>query len=297
MCGTTTTNGTVKKGTSSLVKPKFGPGMLLQHEDLDALHTYTRDLNRLLFSSLFGCGVICGLEVEAGEDCGKATLTVKAGVALNCTGDPLHVPKAETLTVDEDCDVEPGSEFWVLLCPAMKCCGPRQSMCACDDEEPSTACTRERYGYEIRVVEEEPGCACRCKRPTEGATTGDTTGSNLLTGCVDCGDCHKDHYDAKCKCACDSCEGGGCDCVVLALVGYDGTAWDVDYRVRRLIRPALIKDRLAVAPKALENEELEANAQGLSIGNTRLGQRKAASTSAPVKPAVKAVKSLKKSTV
>jgi hypothetical protein len=44
------------KGTSKLVRPRFGPGMLLQHEDLELLNTYTRDLSRLLFGSLFGWG-------------------------------------------------------------------------------------------------------------------------------------------------------------------------------------------------------------------------------------------------
>ena len=48
------------KGTSTLVRPKFGPGMLLQADDLDSLTTYTRELNRLMFRSLFGCGVVCG---------------------------------------------------------------------------------------------------------------------------------------------------------------------------------------------------------------------------------------------
>ena len=70
-----------KPGTSTLVRAKFGPGMLLQHEDLEQLNLYTRDLSRLMFQSLFGCGVICGLVVGTKEDCGKLNVTVGAGVA------------------------------------------------------------------------------------------------------------------------------------------------------------------------------------------------------------------------
>jgi hypothetical protein len=53
-------------GTSTLTRATFSPGMLLQHADLEQLNSYTRDLSRLLFKSLFGCGVICGLKVESG---------------------------------------------------------------------------------------------------------------------------------------------------------------------------------------------------------------------------------------
>ena len=44
-----------KPGLSTLVRPKFGPGMLLQHEDLESLNTYTRELNRLIASDASLC--------------------------------------------------------------------------------------------------------------------------------------------------------------------------------------------------------------------------------------------------
>ena len=43
-----------KGGISTLVRTKFGPGMLLQHEDLEQLNSYTRDLSRLMFRSFLG---------------------------------------------------------------------------------------------------------------------------------------------------------------------------------------------------------------------------------------------------
>ena len=74
------------RGTSTLVHAKFGPGMLLQHEDLEQLNIYTRELNRLMFRSLFGCGVVCGLVVGTDVKCGKVSVTVGSGLALDCQG-------------------------------------------------------------------------------------------------------------------------------------------------------------------------------------------------------------------
>jgi hypothetical protein len=72
------------KALSTLVRPKFGPGMLLEHGDLELLPAYTRELNRMMFRSLFGCGVVCGLRVDASEHCGKVRVTVECGLAIDC---------------------------------------------------------------------------------------------------------------------------------------------------------------------------------------------------------------------
>ena len=80
-------------GLSTLVRPKFGPGMLLQHYDLELLNSHTRELSRLLIRSFFGCGVVCGLKVAAtAEECGGVIVQVETGVALTSGGDPVHVP-------------------------------------------------------------------------------------------------------------------------------------------------------------------------------------------------------------
>jgi len=141
-----------KKDTSTLVRAVFGPGMLLQHDDLEQLNTYTRDLSRLLFRSFFGCGVVCGLVVTAGPECGKIYVTVKAGLALDCSGDPIYVPRDERLVLDENCSPDLTDPLWVVLCRTQKCCAPRTSMCSCDDDGASSECTRERDCFEIRVV-------------------------------------------------------------------------------------------------------------------------------------------------
>src|SRR5829696_9134724 len=111
-----------KKDYSTLVRAKFGPGMLLQHDDLEQLNSYTRDLSRLMFRSFFGCGVVCGLVVAPADKdkCGKLGITVSAGLALNCSGDPVYVPKDVSLAIDENCDSDLPSELWVVLCGTTK---------------------------------------------------------------------------------------------------------------------------------------------------------------------------------
>src|SRR5262245_20000873 len=144
------------KGTSTLVRAKFGPGMLLQHEDLEQLNIYTRELNRLMFRSLFGCGVVCGLVVSTETKCGKVTVTVGSGLALDCQGDPIYLPKSQSLVLDEECDPNLDGPLWVVLCGTEKCCAPRTPMCSSDEDESPSACTRERDGYEIRIVRDRP---------------------------------------------------------------------------------------------------------------------------------------------
>src|SRR5215831_16424380 len=170
-------NGTLasKKDTSTLVRAIFEPGMLLQHEDLDQLNAYTRDLSRLLFRSFFGCGVVCGLVVHADkDDCGRPSVFVDPGLALNCNGDPIYVPKEQSLLIDENCNPNIPSTLWVVLCGSVKCCGPRTSICSPDDEEPKPVCTRERDCFEIKIVKDDPKCVCRCPEPKSGGDQGTT---------------------------------------------------------------------------------------------------------------------------
>src|ERR1041385_1269310 len=94
----------VHKGTSTLERARFGPGMLLRHDDLEMLNTYTRDLSRLMFQSFFGCGVVCGLIVSAKSDCGKLRINVPSGLALGCYGDPVYVPVDDSFLTKEKLD-------------------------------------------------------------------------------------------------------------------------------------------------------------------------------------------------
>jgi hypothetical protein len=236
----------IHKAMSTLVWPKFGPGMLLEHGDLELLPAYTRDLNRMMFRALFGCGVVCGLKVDAVEHCGKVRITVECGLAIDCEGDPVYVPKAQVFDLDGECDTKVEGPLWVVLCGTSKCCAPRTSMCACDDDEAPPVCTRERDAFEIRVVDAAIGCGCLEPR----------TGAIRDTSCK-CADpslpCYQNHYDGVCGCKddgdCDCCD---CDCIVLARVDATGDArkpWKADHGVRRFVRPVLMRDPLVEAER------------------------------------------------
>jgi hypothetical protein len=249
------------KGDSTLVRPRFGPGMLLQHEDLEGLGSYPRDLSRLLFRSFFGCGVVCGLVVETEVRCGKVYVTVGAGLALGCSGDPIHVPKDHHFAIDEECDPNLPTPLWVVLCGTTKCCAPRPSGCGDDDEAPSV-CTRERDGFEIRIVRERPACACGCPEIWTGnppSTTPPQTGGGddrfvaappeprvRDCSCVEPTDlCYADHYAGRCGCTCGDCSDCDCQCVLLARldrIDEQQRFWRADHKVRRFIRPVLMRD-------------------------------------------------------
>jgi hypothetical protein len=175
-------------GTSTRIFPTYSAGLLLEDEDLTAGVEYTRNLSRLLFRSLFGCGVICGLEVGAAPICNgkKLQVTVSCGVALDCKGDPIEVPKDIVLEFDPDCDPFP-ERIWVVLCHTDTCCRPKETGCASDPDGPMVK-TRVREGFKLALHAEEPSDVCQC---------GET----------------KD--DMACECGC----GGGCgDCVLLATL-------------------------------------------------------------------------------
>ena len=235
------------KGTSTLVRAKFGPGMLLQHDDLEQLTTYTRELNRLMFRSLFGCGVVCGLVVSVEENCKKLNVKVQSGLALDCNGNPIYVPKEQPLSVDEQCFPDLTGPLWVVLCGTEKCCAPRTAMCASDEDETPSVCTRERDGFEIRIVRTRPPCTCSCPEPDPDRK--DRTQDLIEDKCKCVNPEHKccaDHYAGTCGCDCDDCEKCDCDCVLLARLEisvdpkYPG--WQANHRVRRFVRPVLMRD-------------------------------------------------------
>lgn len=271
-------------GTSpTLVRPRFAAGMLLKHEDLEQLNAYTRELSRLLFRSFFGCGVVCGLVVEMEEDdCGRMEVTVDAGVALACSGDPIHVAKKQRLAIDPDCDPDLTGPLWVVLCAHMKCCAPRTSACSCEEDDEHPTCTRERDGFEIRVVSTKPECLCGgdpeyvAPVPAEG----EAKEPGGPCQCVDPDDKrYEDHYNGNCGCECGECAGAcSCDCVLLARLDEDDGEWTVEHGVRRFVRPVLMRDpqvasamtarsavrRVQIAAADKLNKELQDKAQAMA---------------------------------
>ena len=249
-------------GLSTLMRARFGPGMLLQHEDLEQLNTYTRELSRLLFQSFFGCGVICGLVVEAVPECEKLKVSVQPGVALSCSGEPVYVPgpKATEVFTKPSFDITTASKLWVVLCGTTRCCAPRTTTCSSDDDEATSDCTREKDGFEIRLMLDRPKCACGC--PERDAATPppvrQQNDNKPDCKCVTDFTCHEAHYAGLCGCTCGDCSGCDCKCILLARLEHDvaGKAWKTDHSVRRFIRPVLMRD-----PKVEDEAKLLAGQQ------------------------------------
>jgi hypothetical protein len=157
-----------KKDDGTLQRPRYATGLLLEADDLTAAVTYTRDMMRLVLRSLFGCGVICGLDVTAEIRCSRTEVdvTIGKGVALDCLGDPIEVPKPVKVTFDNDCDVVP-EWLWVTVCYSDKCCRPKDTSCTID-EHGEIVHTRIKDGFEVRVYPKRPKCACSCEPPDPG---------------------------------------------------------------------------------------------------------------------------------
>ena len=280
------------RGNSRLVRPRFAPGMLLEHEDLDQMLFYTRDLSRLLFSSLFGCGVVCGLVVSVQERCGKVYVDVQRGLALDCEGDPIHVPQKTSLVINDDCRSDIVGPLWVALCGTRKQCAPRTSVCGCDDEETSHVHARERDGYEIRIVREKPECICRCPEYDPNDPSQELLDSDCKCANPEL-ECHRDHYAGNCGCDCEDCSKCDCDCVLLArlnsVVRGDETVWTVDHRVRRFIRPVLMRDpqvEIEASERQQAEQESAAKSAAFKAPEPKPAEPKAADPKPP-KPAKK----------
>jgi len=279
-----------RTGDGSLLRPRYTPGLMLQDDDLTAAVTYTRELNRLLFRSLLGCGVICGLKVSCEDKCGKLTIAIASGLALDCCGDPVALSATQSFVLDPSCKPLPDS-MCIVLRGHERSCLPRSSACPSGDDAGCTA-TRINEGWELRIVTDCPECGCGCAPPAAAPATApppapapapaaeglnaalahktaskaavkktSATASTSMAAaasstaavdchCIDLADptaqaCYQDHYDAKCSCCSD------CEWVTLARVYQttlnDGTLkhW-VDHSVRRLIRPVLMRDQVAI---------------------------------------------------
>lgn len=265
----------VHAGTSVLMKPRFSPGLLLRDDDLNQGVDYTRDLSRLLFRTLLGCGVVCGLKVTPEFKCQQLVVSVAEGVALDCHGDPIHVPTTQQIPIDGSCGQAIPDDMWVIIKRTEKCCAPRTASCSCDDEETPAVCTRERDGYEIRIVPQPPDCACGCTDkktmalisappPAPAPAVPEVGGAAKNKGakkaevevkteavheccCVDSSrDCYKDYREGTCGCDCADC---CCEWIVLAYVKRvsDTDTWKAHHSVRRFVRPLLMCDPVARA--------------------------------------------------
>ena len=246
-----------------LVRPRYSPGLILEDSDLTAAVDYTRDLSRLLFRSLFGCGVVCGLRVGVEKVDLELKVTVAAGLALDGCGDPIHLISPATIRLGSRDGVLPQADplpkhrnFWVVLCGGEKHCAPRDLVCDADELDSHTQQTRIRSTALVSIVFERPKCLCQCEAPPadfegkdEVAYYRDRTKAQLAAAAGQGADCHKQHEE-RTDCASDGGCGAGCDCgccVLLARVHWfdDKNAWGAVHRgERRFLRPTFGPDPL-----------------------------------------------------
>lgn len=252
-------------------RPLYAPGLILQDSDLTAAVDYTRDLSRLLFRSLFGCGVICGLSVGIREDCGLI-VTVAPGVALDGCGDPLHLPGPATVKLGErdgvlspvgTKDAPKRTEFWILACGAERRCAPRSLMCD-DSLDDIRQATRARGVTEISIAFDPPKCACafgpdalpsdsaeraelakRLMPMTDAAPAPARSSAKSADQPKHNGDrmpAAAANADCPPDCGCGSACECGC-CVLLGWARWTDDGWVVLHKgVRRFVRPQLVDD-------------------------------------------------------
>jgi hypothetical protein len=260
------------RGLGQLVRPRYSPGLLLEDEDLTSGVDYTRELTRLMFRSLFGCGVICGLTVKGTTACdgNAADITVDCGLALDCMGNPIQVTSKQTFHYEPPkCEALP-RELWVTICYVEMPCRPRDVSCSCDGlgDDARVEKTRLRDGFEIYVSAEQPACACCCIKPKAPPKTDDqkccpdpaaavetTTDPKpadpkadpkLLEKPSEQDDvyaethaCFEDHVTGVCACEC------GCNCIVIAKLNVSGAGAATEISkpapgIVRHIRPVLV---------------------------------------------------------
>ncbi|MEO7496037.1 MAG: hypothetical protein ABIT83_18660, partial [Massilia sp.] len=181
-------------GKSQLVRPRFSPGLLLQDDDLTASVDYASELSRLMFRSLFGCGVVCGLKVTLHNknNC-KATITVAPGLALNGCGDPVQLTAAQTIALDQV-----NGKLWVVISRSVTQCQRRETACSVDEDAGDSVTTRLHDGFQISLYSgaEAPDGACGCA-PLKARERADDPATEHAKG-------YQQHAAGLCACDCHS---------------------------------------------------------------------------------------------
>lgn len=267
-----------QRGTASLLRPIFSPGLLLEDEDLTSAVAYTQNSLRLMMRSLFGCGRVCGLELEGKLTCKgrKAEITVKKGVALDCKGNPIEVREDVVLEYVPKCDNTMPPQFWVAICYVEESCMPTNVACSQEDDD-RIVHRRSFDRFDVRLYKFLPECACSCEKPEKkvkprapGACCDDEAApaaANEDDGDEGHGDvatttgaggegndhcaCYADHNIGKCECDC----GGHCVLLGRLDVGAEAPKLTSNYEARRFVRPMLLGAQACYCDECLEPKE------------------------------------------
>lgn len=228
-------------GKSQLVRPRFSPGLLLQDDDLTAAVDYAGELSRLMFRSLFGCGVVCGLKVTLHNkgNC-KSTLRVAPGLALNGRGDPVQLTALQTIPFDQT-----EGKLWVVISRTVTHCQRRETACSADEDAGDSVTTRLHDGFQISLHSgaAAPEGACGCAPLAAGEDAGDPATEHAKG--------YAQHLAGLCACDCHSelvVLGWFADLAAsLAAAANLDAGVDADHSVRRFVGPAFMRDPLLPA--------------------------------------------------
>lgn len=119
---------------SAFVRPRFFAGQLLTEDDLGLLVDYMTGKSKLHNRSLYGPGVVCGLEVSC-DPCGGGKVVVHPGHALDCAGNDI------VLSCKEQVDVQALVRELRVSSLGVDCVDP------CDDDG------ERKYGLYVRYEE------------------------------------------------------------------------------------------------------------------------------------------------
>ncbi|MBU0654315.1 MAG: hypothetical protein KJ914_04180 [Gammaproteobacteria bacterium] len=213
----------------------FSDGMVVNAGDLDTAMMYPLEVIQVLIRAYFGCGIVCGLDLNKEPENAKETfcVTIAPGVALDCNGFPLQLKDGIKLNLKPD----PCAEVKYPLCVCIAISrtnsptAPREN--GCDDSNGNAKPSYARKAELVRIKAfdandlkdkcsdlaknlcsacKEPGCGGEvsrdnpkhCKEIHECMTTCPESccgESWVLIGCVTLEDCgiSKDGIDTSCR--------------------------------------------------------------------------------------------------
>jgi polyhydroxyalkanoate synthesis regulator phasin len=208
-----TVASTVKIIKASTQSVRFDDGMIVTAEDLTLGTGHPLALMQVLVRAYFGCGVVCGMALEAtasAEDrdpCATSDLayavTVRPGVALDCAGFPLELCGPICLDLTPDPCVPPGPligdeqrllHIAIRRAPEVRSasdtgrCGCGGG-CACSGEGAGTAgtqCSRIRDAVEVAAFLDLPEGICLAEPEPERASD---HACDCLKACPSCDRC------------------------------------------------------------------------------------------------------------
>ncbi len=170
----------------------FSDGMVVTADDLATAMSYPIELMQTLIRAYFGCGVVCGFEVEKTS---TFCVRVNVGTALNCHGHPLRLCASEDIDLTPDpCASEWPEKVCIAISRATACEAPRADGDGCGQgAEGDCQHRRRRELIRIKVfcAEDLPKNLCRRKGTEDhwgdGVEPGDPC--DCLKACSDCHCC------------------------------------------------------------------------------------------------------------